>query len=271
MNFYCRILIACASLALFTPLLKGDDLARSKNPLDLSQQQIAEFEAQTRAGDYNACLRLTDYYLLERNDPRTAAHWWEVLVNLGNDNAIVEVGICLMYAGDFDAAEKWMLRAKEKGDPLADNRLQDLAKRRDQTKHAPFIHAHTLQLLAPLVFIVFLFTGQFLDGRARSRLTTDEKTLVVDAMSRRGEWVFLAVLLGVQTLLSYQLGDPPWLSPSFFIVILAFFVVSALAAQRRLLRAGLPAGYTRSLMLSNFVKFAGILVLVSDIFIKPKS
>jgi tetratricopeptide (TPR) repeat protein len=126
MKLHWSIVLACVGLGMLPPLLRGVD---PDNPLDLSKEQVEQFEAKTKAGDFGACLQLSDYFCLVKNDPKAAAHWWEVLVNLGDVEAIVEVGNCLMQAGEFDAAEKWILRAKENGDSV-DNYLQELAKRR---------------------------------------------------------------------------------------------------------------------------------------------
>ena len=129
MKLNCFLIIGCVCLA--APFLIPHGAAYDKdNPLDLTKEQVAQLQAKTKAGDFGACLTLSDYYILVTNEPKTAAHWWQVLVSLGDVEAIAEVGNCLIYAGEFEAAEKWLRRAKENGDEVADEYLKTLAEKR---------------------------------------------------------------------------------------------------------------------------------------------
>jgi hypothetical protein len=115
-----------------------------------------------------------------------------------------------------------------------------------------------------IIALILLIAGcQLLNARSLRNLTPDEKARILDAQSARGAWplIGIAVIAGIQMLLSRYVGYPRWLLPSFMTALLVCIFCFTLFELRRLRQIGLPAPYLRSIRLTRFVLFLGLLAL----------
>lgn len=239
----------------------------SDNPLDLTPEQVTQLQEKTKAGDFSACMQLADYYALVKYDNLAAAHWWQILADQGNDDALVEVGSALMYAGKFDEAEKWMLKAKEKGDPVADKALQRLARRREQAAHPHYFTAANVRLIAPVLFIVTLFAGRWFERRASARLTEDERRTAESVMESPPErWLLigLVVLILCGNALIESMGYSFWLTLALYGTALAVGLFFALRQLWRLGRHHLPTAYVRTVRVVWILQLAMAFLMISS-------
>ena len=85
-------------------------------------------------GKKAACVDLADFYMLGKNDFKSAARWWKVLADSGDVDGIYGVGYCLMRSGNLEAARKWLLVAKKRHCSLADGALKELSERERNDK-----------------------------------------------------------------------------------------------------------------------------------------
>jgi tetratricopeptide (TPR) repeat protein len=129
------VLLMWNGRALFAAEPTPTDLEKGDAFFNLTDAQVADLEAKTKQGDFGSCEHLADYLTITKQDPVAAAHWWKVLADQGMIEAMALVGEHLLYARDFDDAEKWLQRGKENGDGYAEDLLQELAK--DRAKPAP--------------------------------------------------------------------------------------------------------------------------------------
>ena len=121
--------------------------------------------------------------------------------------------------------------------------------------------------IAFLVFILLLAASQLLNSRAMVGLTTEHKALVADTWSARGVWplIAIAVIYGIQSLVSHFIGYPSWLLPIFVVVLLASSVAFTVSDLRRLARLGLPAAYVRTVRITQLLTFGGLLAIFANL------
>jgi hypothetical protein len=122
--------------------------------------------------------------------------------------------------------------------------------------------------VAFLVFILLIAASQLLNSRALAQLTTEHKALVADTGSARSAWplIAIAVIYGIQALVSHFVGYPSWLIPVFIGALLASTVAFAVSDHRRLVRLGLPPAYLRTARITQFLMLAGLLAIFANLF-----
>ena len=124
-----RTILACLCIVTAFQTLFGSDVVSGSAFFNFTAKQLKRLEFEAKSGNKAACVDLADFYMLAKNDFKSAARWWKVLADSGDVDGIYGVGYCLMRSGNFEAGRKWLLVAKERHSPHADGALKELSER----------------------------------------------------------------------------------------------------------------------------------------------
>lgn len=126
-----------------------------------------------------------------------------------------------------------------------------------------------IYIIAAIIFILSIVAARIINERGLKLLSTEEKGLLVQALLALSKYqlIFLALIIGLYFLVTKLFPENmSYIMAAYFSLLIILMFVHGVAISKKLQQYAIPKSYTRTYILSTFVKTGGMILTMALLF-----